>query len=107
MPRLEKIFMAKETTVNMRWPESPRLKDGVLRHSTDSEVWKTHATYMDFSTGLLNVRLALSIDGFELFKHGTSHSIWPVTLVQSSPVDVYKGTLLYHAIVDFGSYFSR
>lgn len=58
------------------------IKDEVLRHSIDLEVWKTfNAMYVDFFAVGRNVRLALSTDSFEQFKHEANHSIWPITVV--------------------------
>lgn len=43
-----------------------------------------------------------SINCLNRLKHRASHSIWLVTVLQSSPMDVYEATLLYHTIIDFG-----
>lgn len=39
---------------------------------------------MDLSATPRNVSLALSTVNFKLFKHGTSYSIWAITLVEYS-----------------------
>lgn len=68
LPRLQRLFMTKETAVHMRWHESSHVQHAVLKHLTDSETWKTFcATYMYFSSNRRSVRLALSTDSFEPF----------------------------------------
>ena len=68
----------------MRWHKEKRLhEDGVLRHSTDSEVWKDFDNhYPWFAHDARNVRLGLAIDGFNPF--GTisnNYSMWHVILM--------------------------
>jgi hypothetical protein len=36
-PRLQRLFMSKQTAPHMRWHAEGRTKDGVLRHLTDDE----------------------------------------------------------------------
>jgi hypothetical protein len=67
----------------MSWHAECRTKDGVLRHPTDGEAWKSfNLLYQEFSTNNKNVRLGLTSNGFNPFGNmRTSHSTWPVMLV--------------------------
>ncbi|XP_050222505.1 uncharacterized protein LOC126672594 [Mercurialis annua] len=38
--RLQRLFMSSKTSDLVRWHDKDRVKDGVLRHSTDSDAWK-------------------------------------------------------------------
>ena len=64
----------------MRWHEEEQIKDDALRHPADGEVWqKFNEIYLDFTQEICNVRLGLSCDGFNPFKHmNTNHSVWLV-----------------------------
>ena len=43
---------------NMRWHDTSRIKEGVLRHPTDVEAWKIfYKMYPDFANEPRNVRL--------------------------------------------------
>ena len=80
--RLQRLFLSSKTAEHMTWHASGRTDDGILRHPADGEEWKMFdASYPDFAAEPRNVRLGLSADGLEPFKHGASHSLWPVTLV--------------------------
>lgn len=60
--------MTNDIVLNMRWHESLRVKDEMLRHPLDYESWKTfNVTCVDFTINRSNVRLALSTDSFESF----------------------------------------
>lgn len=53
-----------------------------------------------FSMDPRNMRVALSTDGFEPFRHGTNQNIWPITL---SYIIIHCGcpwSLLHHALID-------
>ena len=83
-PRLQRLFISRHTTIDMRWHKEKRInEDGVLRHPADSEVWKDMDTQFPwFSQDPRNVRQGLATDGFNPF--GTmsiSYSMWPVVLV--------------------------
>ena len=83
-PRLQRLFMSRHTSIDMRWHKEKRInEDGVLRHPADSEAWKDMDTRFPwFSQDPRNVRLGLATDGFNPF--GTmsiSYSMWPVVLV--------------------------
>ena len=51
-----------------------------MRHPADGEAWqKFNEIHPDFAAEVRNVRLGLSCDGFNPFKHmHTNHSVWPV-----------------------------
>ncbi|XP_019257628.1 PREDICTED: uncharacterized protein LOC109235833 [Nicotiana attenuata] len=67
----------------MRWHHEERNKDGVIRHSADSEAWKNFdSKYPEFAGDPRNVRLGLASDGFNPFgTMRTVHSTWPVILM--------------------------
>jgi hypothetical protein len=60
----------------MRLHDEGCTKDSVLRHSADSEAWKSFdLTYPEFSKDSKNVRLELTLDGFNPFGNmSISHS---------------------------------
>ena len=83
-PRLQRLFMSRHTSVDMRWHKEKRLhEDGVLRHPADSEVWKDFDNqYPWFAHDARNFRLGLAIDGFNPFgTMSNNYSMWPVILV--------------------------
>jgi hypothetical protein len=55
----------------------------VLRHLADGEAWKSFdLLHPEFSVDTRNVRLGLTLDGFNPFGNmSTSHSTWPMMLV--------------------------
>jgi hypothetical protein len=67
----------------MRWHAGGRTKDGVLRHPTDGQAWKSFDNlYLNFAFDSRNVRLGLTSDGFNPFGNmSTSYSTWPVMIV--------------------------
>jgi len=59
--RLQTLFMSVHTAPHMRWHVEGHPKDGMLRHPTDSEAWKSFdLLYPEFSAGNRNVRLGLT-----------------------------------------------
>jgi hypothetical protein len=82
-PRLQQLFMSKDTAEEMRWHKDKREDDGnTLRHPADSIVWKEFDKEYDwFASDPRNVRLGLASDGFNPFGNmSTTYSIWPVIL---------------------------
>ena len=75
--------MFPETTNHMKWHAKGRVNDGLLKHSADSEVWKSFdSKYIEFSSKSCNVRLGLAADGFNPYGNMSStHSTWPVILI--------------------------
>jgi hypothetical protein len=75
--------MLEHTAPHMRWHEEGRTKDGVLRHPTDGEAWKSFdLLHPKFSADSRNVRLGLTSDRFNPFGNmSTSHNTCPVMLV--------------------------
>ena len=59
------------------------MNDGLLKHSADSEVWKSFdSKYIEFSSKPHNVRLGLAANGFNPYGNTSStHSTWPVILI--------------------------
>ena len=72
--------MSITTSKDMRWHKEERTKDDALRHPANGEVWQMfNKIHPNFAQEIRNVRLDLSYDGFNLFKHmHTNHSVWPV-----------------------------
>jgi hypothetical protein len=83
IPRLQSLFMSEHTTPYMRWHAEGRTRDGVLRHPTDGEAWRSFdILHQDFMADSRNVRLGVTSDGFNPFGNmSTSHCTWPVMLV--------------------------
>jgi hypothetical protein len=67
----------------MRWHAEGRTRDGVLRHPTDGEAWRSFdILHPNFMADCRNVQLGLTSDGFNRFGNmSTSHNTWPVMLV--------------------------
>lgn len=82
-PRLQRLYMAKETSKKMRWYKEENIDDGVMHHPSDSIEWKSfNERHPTFSGELRNVRLGLASNGFQPFGNMSSnHSIWPFVLV--------------------------
>ncbi|XP_020080549.1 uncharacterized protein LOC109704193 [Ananas comosus] len=82
-PRLKRLFMSKQAATLMRWHEEERIKDGALRHPTDSEAWKSFdSKHPDFSLDSRNVRFGLASDGFNPFGMlSSTYSGWPIILI--------------------------
>ncbi|XP_028804063.1 uncharacterized protein LOC114759139 [Neltuma alba] len=83
IPRLQRLYMARDTAKEMRWHKEKHTNDGVLRHPADSLAWQHFdQQYPSFSTDPRSVRLGLASDGFQPFGNmSANHSIWPVVLV--------------------------
>lgn len=82
-PRLQRLFLSKESSKLNTWHAAGRTKDGKLRHPADAETWKTmDAMYPDFSSEIRNISLGVAADGFNPFRSmNLSHSTWPILLV--------------------------
>ncbi|CAL8117665.1 unnamed protein product [Prunus armeniaca] len=81
-PRLQRLFMSSKIAADMRWHYEERVKDGVLRHPTDSEAWKSlDRIHESFGNESCNVRLGLATDGFNPFGNmSVKNSLWPILL---------------------------
>ena len=77
------MFRSKHTTKDKRWHDTGQIKEGVLRHPADAEVWKIFdKMYPDFANEPRNVRLGLSSDGVNPFGNmSNAYSMWPVIVV--------------------------
>ncbi|XP_019255076.1 PREDICTED: uncharacterized protein LOC109233657 [Nicotiana attenuata] len=65
-PRLQRLYMARETAKKMRWHKEERVDDGILRHPSDAMAWKSfEEKHPSFSAELRNVRLGLASDVFQ------------------------------------------
>ncbi|KAJ7975669.1 Transposon protein, putative, CACTA, En/Spm sub-class [Quillaja saponaria] len=78
-PRLQRLFMSKNTAQHMTWHDQRRA-NGIMIHPSDGEAWKHFDdNYPSFSDEPRNIRLGLATDGFCPFGHSSNgHSIWPV-----------------------------
>ncbi|KAL0455968.1 UNVERIFIED_CONTAM: hypothetical protein Slati_0936000 [Sesamum latifolium] len=66
-PRLQRLHTLKTTAEHMLWYKKTLGEDGKLYHPRDGEARKHFdQTYPSFATEPLNVRIALSTDGFNL-----------------------------------------
>ncbi|XP_031261195.1 uncharacterized protein LOC116119394 [Pistacia vera] len=55
-PRLQRLFMSRHTSVDMRWHNEKQVNDGVLRHPANGEEWKEFdRLYPSFSSDARNV----------------------------------------------------
>jgi len=83
-PRLQRLFISKDTAKQMRWHKDERKDDGnILGHPADAIVWKKFDEEHEwFARDSRNVRLGLASDGFNPFGNmSTTYSIWPVILI--------------------------
>jgi hypothetical protein len=81
--RLQRLFMSQKTNSHMKWHVDKCTNDRVLRHPADELAWKKFDEwYLEFASDPRNIRLGLSLDGFNpLGNMSTSHSTWLVILV--------------------------
>ncbi|KAM1523267.1 hypothetical protein ACFX10_013309 [Malus domestica] len=82
-PRLQRLFMSRHTSKDMRWHKDKRVNDvNTMRHPADSIAWKEFdKIYPDFARDPRNVRLGLATDGFNPFSDMSKpYSMWPVVL---------------------------
>ena len=82
IPRLQRLYVSRNTAEHIRWHYNNRREDGVLCHPSDREAWKHFGCkYPDFASEPHNVRFGLCADGFSSFSQsGLSYSIWPVVV---------------------------
>ena len=75
--------MSLETANHMKWHANGCVNDGLLRHLTNSEAWKSFdSKYIEFSFEPYNVRLGLTTDRLNSYGNmNSTHSTWPVILV--------------------------
>ena len=75
--------MCSKNAELMRWKKKDRIKDGVLRHLTDSNAWgHLDMKLSKFAAKVRNVRLCLASDGFNPYGiMSISHSSWAVILM--------------------------
>ena len=76
IPRLQRLFMSSKTAALFRWHDEHRIKDGLLRHPTDSPAWKTFDYHHPlFSVDAHSIKLSLTSDDFNPFTvMNTKHS---------------------------------
>ncbi|WCJ39870.1 hypothetical protein M5689_020822 [Euphorbia peplus] len=79
-PRLQRLFMSSKTAEDMTWHHNQRVKDKILRHPADSDLWISFdESNPEFAKDPRNVRLGLASDGMNPFGNlSVSHSTWPV-----------------------------
>jgi len=63
------LFMSLKTAEHMTWHQSHDAVDGVMVHSSNSEVWKNfNNVHSHFSVESRNIRLELCTNGFNLLR---------------------------------------
>lgn len=74
---------SNSTAAKMRWHANHVVKDGVMRHPSDSPTWiHFNETHREFDTKKRNVKLGLCTNGFQSFKQsGKQYSCWPVIVM--------------------------
>jgi hypothetical protein len=81
--RLQKLFVSSKTASLTRWHNEHRRKDDLLRHPTDSPLWKDFdEKHPTVATNSRNIYLAFAADGFNPYRTmNISYSIWPGILI--------------------------
>ncbi|XP_055812627.1 uncharacterized protein LOC129882385 isoform X1 [Solanum dulcamara] len=81
--RLQRLFMCSKIAESMRWHFLGGNQYGLMRHTRDSQTWKTFdLLHPEFAIDPRNVRLGLASDGFNPFgAMSTTYSIWPLILI--------------------------
>nr|GEV06881.1 hypothetical protein [Tanacetum cinerariifolium] len=79
-PRLQRLYMSKDTAQHMTWHHEYRRDPEVLSYPSDGEAWKYFdRTHPSFVAEPRNVRLGLCADGFAPFGiSSNNYSCWPV-----------------------------
>ena len=68
IPQLQRLYMNDTTSAYIRWHTEELVKDGKVRHPTNSLAWKhVDETYRHFAFDPRNVCLVLASDGFNPF----------------------------------------
>ncbi|KAK3219230.1 hypothetical protein Dsin_013200 [Dipteronia sinensis] len=95
--RLQRLFMSSKTAASLRWHFEYRVKDGLLRHLTDSEAWKKFdEEHKTFSEDPRNVRLGFATDGFNPFGNmNVGHSTWPNFQMKAAIMWIVNDFLAY------------
>ncbi|KAL6202088.1 hypothetical protein ACLB2K_025799 [Fragaria x ananassa] len=83
IPRFRRMFQSTVSAKELTWHARGRKKDGMMRHPADSPTSKMVDTnWTDFGIEPRNLRLALSLDGFNPYGSVSSkYSCWPVILI--------------------------
>ena len=82
IPRLQRLFMIKGISEDLRWHATRRKTDGVLRHPADSQAWSTiDEKFPEIANDPRNLRLGISADGVDVNRGNRHHSVWPVLTV--------------------------
>ncbi|GJR59299.1 hypothetical protein Tco_1501461 [Tanacetum coccineum] len=73
IPRLQRLFKLESILEDLRWHATRRITDGVLRHPTDSQAWRTiDEKFLEIAKDPRNLRLGISADGVDV-NSGTRH----------------------------------
>ena len=72
--------MSTYTATDMRWHKEKQVNDDVMRYPIDGAAWKEFdRTFLEFAADPWNVRLGLTINGFNSFGVlNQHHSTWPI-----------------------------
>jgi hypothetical protein len=75
--------MLQHTIAHMTWHTDGHTKDGVLRHPTDDEAWKSFdKKHSEFALDPHIVRIGLTSDGFNPFGNmSTTHNTWHIMVI--------------------------
>jgi hypothetical protein len=82
-PRLKQLFLSKETVKQMRWHKEGKRDSedsDIMSHPADGEAWQALERFdPKFAWNPRNVRLELSMDGFQPYETNSSlYSCWPI-----------------------------
>jgi hypothetical protein len=81
-PWLRRLYMSERTSIEMRWHDDGRIKDGNLRHPACSMAWKHVDNTFPLFEEIRNVRLGLASNGFNPFgMQNVTYSCWSVILI--------------------------
>nr|GEX16335.1 hypothetical protein [Tanacetum cinerariifolium] len=83
IPRLQCLYKSSHTAKEMTWHAIGKcMEPGKMQHPVAGRAWKNFDTkYLNFAKELRNVRLGLTVDGFNPFGNlSQTYSMWPVIL---------------------------
>ncbi|GJR87240.1 hypothetical protein Tco_0211251 [Tanacetum coccineum] len=80
--------MIESISEDLRWHATRRITDGVLRHPTDSQAWRTiDEKFPEIAEDTRNLWLGISADGVDINTGNRHHSVWPVlTVIYNLPL---------------------
>ncbi|GJW09320.1 hypothetical protein Tco_1575147 [Tanacetum coccineum] len=101
IPRLQRLFKIESISEDLRWHATRRITDGVLRHPTDSQAWRTiDEKFPEIAEDTRNLRLGISVNGVER-QHGNRHHIRVDTYDASTKDNFNLRTVVLWTINDY------